>query len=51
MTEIIWNAVAIAFAALCLLVVIALILVAITFCYAVVKAIKAQIEKGRGERK
>lgn len=51
MTGLIWDAVAIIFAVFCLLTVIALTFIAIIFCYAVIKAIKEQIKKGRGERK
>lgn len=51
MTGLIWDAVAVIFAVLCLLIVIALTFIAIIFCYAVIKAIKEQIKKGRGERK
>lgn len=51
MTGLIWDAVAIVFAVFCLLTVIVLTFIAIIFCYAVIKAIKEQIKKGRGERK
>lgn len=51
MTGLIWDAVAIVFAVFCLLTAMALAGVAAAFCYAVVKAIKAQIERERGERK
>lgn len=51
MTGLTWNAVAIIFAVLCLLIVIALTFIAIAFCYAVIKAIKELIKRGRSERK
>lgn len=49
MTGLIWDAVAVIFAVLCLLIVIALTFIAIIFCYAVIKAIKELAKKkGKG---
>lgn len=45
MTGLIWDAVAIIFAAFCLLIVIALTFIVIIFCYAVIKAIKESAKK------
>lgn len=48
MTGLIWDAVAIIFAVLCLLIVIALTSIAIIFCYAIIKAIK-ELAKKKGK--
>lgn len=48
MTGLIWDAVAVIFAVLCLLIVIALTFIAIIFCYAVIKAIK-ELAKKKGK--